>query len=79
MQSTTTTRNLTNIEAAAVKLGNLGAVDLLLDRYADRGNSPLTVREIQALFGTRWTRDAQQAARFDRHFVICRDGVVRTR
>lgn len=54
-------------------------IDLLKERYSNRGNAPLTVRECAGLHGIRWTKDSAQVSEFVKLFVICRDGVIRTR
>ena len=54
-------------------------IEQLTKHYTNRGNEPLTVRECAARHGIRWTNDSKQVAEFSRLFVICRDGVIRTR
>lgn len=51
----------------------------LKQRYANRGNAPLSLREIGALYGYKWISAPDVFAGFKQHFAVCRDGIVRTR
>ena len=57
----------------------MNVISQLIERYKNRGNAPLSIRECAALHGTKWTRDAIQMELFRRYFVICNDGIIRTR
>jgi sulfite reductase beta subunit-like hemoprotein len=54
-------------------------IDQLIERYSNRGNAPLSVRECAQLHGIRWIDDRQQMAEFHEKFAICKDGIIRTR
>ena len=48
-------------------------------RYSNRGTAPLSMAELIRFHGRKWATNEEQWAEFRRCFVLCRDGIVRTR
>ena len=54
-------------------------VEQLKKHYATPGAAPLSTTELAAFHGIKWVKDLAQLAEFNKHFVICRDEIVRIR
>jgi hypothetical protein len=54
-------------------------IEQLKQRYSHRAVAPMTVRECAMHHGIKWASDIAQVNEFMARFVICRDGVIRTR
>jgi len=54
-------------------------IDGIIQHYSMPGYEPLSVEELFASYGKKWTKDNWQIERFTELFAICHDGIIRPR
>jgi len=54
-------------------------IDGIIKHYSLPGYKPLSVEELFASYGNKWTKDNWQLERFMELFAISRDGIIHPR